>query len=118
MGLESRGWQTPGDLPGLMLRSDNGAQPCSNRFVQYLGSVGIRGQYTGYNAPDDNAFVERMIRTIREEEIWLNSWASWEEAHAAIEAYVRFYNQQRVHSALGYRTPKEFAAEMKSLKAA
>jgi transposase len=53
MGLESRDWQTRGDLPGLILRSDNGAQPCSKRFVEYLGSVGIQGQYTGYNAPDD-----------------------------------------------------------------
>ncbi len=118
MGLESRGGQTRGHLPGLILRSDNGAQPCSKRFVEYLGSVGIQGQYTGYNAPDDNAFVERVIRTIKEEEIWLNSYATWAEAHAAVEAYVRFYNEQRVHSALGYRTPKEFAAEMKSLKAA
>lgn len=48
--------------------------------------MGIRGQYTGDNAPDDNAFVERVIRTIKEEEIWLNSYATWTEAHAAVDA--------------------------------
>ena len=116
--LEYRGWQQKGDLDGLVLRSDNGAQPCSKRFAEYLGTVGIRGQYTGYNAPDDNAYVERVIRTIKEEEIWLNQYESWAEAHRAIDEYMRFYNEQRIHSALDYRTPKEFAQEPTSLKAA
>jgi putative transposase len=115
--LEYRGWRQKGDLDGLVLRSDNGAQPCSKRFAEYLGTVGIRGQYTGYNAPDDNAYVERVIRTIKEEEIWLNQYESWAEAHRAIEQYMRFYNEQRIHSALDYRTPKEFAQERTSLKA-
>lgn len=118
MALERRGWQQQGDLANLVLRSDNGAQPCSKRFVEYLASVGIRGQYTGYNAPDDNAFVERVIRTIKEEEVWLNQYESWAEAHQAIDAYVRFYNEERIHSALDYRTPMEFAQEQASLKAA
>jgi putative transposase len=118
MGLEGRDWKQKGDLVGLVVRSDNGAQPCSKRFVEYLGSVGIRGQYTGYNAPDDNAYVERVIRTIKEEEIWLNQYESWAEAHQAIDAYLQFYNEERIHSALGYRTPKEFAQEQASLKAA
>ena len=117
-GLESRDWKQKGDLAGRVLRSDNGAQPCSKRFVEYLGAVGLRGQYTGYNAPDDNAYVERVIRTLKEEEIWLNQYESWAEAHAAIDAYVRFYNEQRIHSVLGYRTPQEFAQKQASLKAA
>lgn len=116
--LEYRGWRQKGDLDGLVLRSDNGAQPCSKRFGEYLGTVGIRGQYTGYNAPDDNAYVERVIRTIKEEEIWLNQYESWAEAHRAIDGYVRFYNEERIHSALAYRTPKEFAHEQASPKAA
>jgi putative transposase len=118
LGLERRGWKQKGDLEGLVLRSDNGAQPCSKRFVEYLGTAGIRGQYTGYSAPDDNAFVERVIRTIKEEEIWLNQYESWSEAHRAIDAYVRFYNEERIHSALGYRTPNEFAAAQETQKAA
>ena len=75
----------------LILRSDNGSQPCSKHFVEYLGTVGVTGQYTGYGAPDDNAFVERVIRTIKEEEIWVNSYDTWSEAHAAIESYVNYY---------------------------
>ena len=59
-----------------------------------------------------------MIRTLKEEEIWLNQYENWAEAHAAVDAYVRFYNEERIQSALGCRTPKEFAAEKVTPKAA
>jgi putative transposase len=110
MALEERGLAGQSWEGSLVLRSDNGAQPCSKRFVEYLGKMGIRGQYTGYDAPNDNAYVERVIRTLKEEEIWPNAYETWAEAHAAIEAYIQYYNQQRIHSALDYRTPDEFAA--------
>ena len=102
----------------IVLRSDNGSQPCSKAFIEYLGHVGIRGQYTGYNAPDDNAFVERIMRTLKEEEIWLNQYDSWPEAHEAIERFVTFYNEERIHSAIDYRTPVEEEARRMTLKAA
>lgn len=117
-GLETRRLNTKDACAGLTVRSDNGAQPCSKKFVEYLGACGVRGQYTGYNAPDDNAYVERVIRTIKEEEIWLNEYDMFSEAHAAIDEYVRFYNEERIHSSLGYRTPKEFAAAFVTLTAA
>ncbi len=71
MALEARGLMDKAACEelGLVLRSDNGSQPSSKRFVEFLAAHGIRGQYTGYNAPDDNAYVERVIRTIKEEEI-------------------------------------------------
>ena len=120
MALDSRGLleKTQAEAAGLVLRSDNGAQPCSKAFVAFLGRRGVRGQYTGYDAPDDNAYVERVIRTIKEEEIWLNQWDNWSEAHAAIGQYVAYYNQERIHSALDYRTPNEAAAAYLTLAAA
>jgi transposase InsO family protein len=62
--------------------------------------------------------VERVIRTLKEEEIWPTAYASWGEAQAAIEAYVAYYHPQRIHSALGYSTPDEFAATHFTLAAA
>jgi putative transposase len=103
---------------GLVLRSDNGAQPCSKAFVEFLSRRGVRGQYTGYDAPDDNAYVERVIRTIKEEEVWPNLWETWSEAHQAIADYIEYYNNERVHSALDYRTPTEAAAAYVTLAAA
>lgn len=118
MALEARGLADQKLEGSLTLRSDNGAQPCSKEFVERLSQYGLRGQYTGYDAPDDNAYVERVIRTLKEEEIWPNDYEEFGEAYAAIEAFVNYYNQQRVHSALDYRTPNEFATASLTLVAA
>ena len=118
IALETRGLTSRERCRSLTLRCDNGTQPCSKKFVEFLGTVGVRGQYTGYNAPDDNAFVERVIRTIKEEEIWLNLYDSVAEAHEAVEKYIDFYNQQRIHSALDYKTPNEINQIYITLKAA
>jgi len=118
MGLESERLTTKEACRKLTLRSDNGSQPCSKRFGEYLGKTGVQGQYTGYNAPDDNAYIERVIRTVKEEEIWPNVYDTLSEARAAIEAYVNYYNNERIHSALGYRTPSEVAAAYNTLAAA
>jgi len=118
MALEAEALTSKDLCKALVVRSDNGSQPCSKRFVEYLGRVGVRGEYTGYNAPDDNAYVERVIRTVKEEEIWPNLYDSLSEARSAIEDYVGYYNNERIHSALGYRTPNEFAAAHNTLAAA
>jgi len=118
LALESRGLVCKEACKDLVVRSDNGAQPCSKKFVEYLGSTGAKGQYTGYNAPDDNAYIERVIRTLKEEEIWPNAYDTLAEARTAIESYIRYYNNERIHSALGYQTPNEFAATHVTLVAA
>ncbi len=118
MALETRGLTSKESCRSLTLRCDNGTQPCSKKFVEFLGAMGVRGQHTGYNAPDDNAFVERVIRTIKEEEIWMNLYDSVAEAHEAVEKYIDFYNQQRIHSALDYKTPNEMNQNYIALKAA
>lgn len=118
MALESEGLMMKEACRKLTLRSDNGSQPSSKKFVEYLGKTGVHGQYTGYNAPDDNAYIERVIRTVKEEEIWPNLYDTFFEASAAIEAYVNYYNNERIHSALDYLTPNEFAAAYNTLAAA
>ena len=116
--IEQQGIDTKDAARALTLRSDNGSQPCSKAFVEYLGSTGVKGQYTGYNAPDDNAFVERVIRTIKEEEVWPNLWDTVSEAREAINNYMTYYNIERIHSALDYATPKEIADASVALNAA
>ena len=117
-GLGSSSLGSREKAKGLTLRSDNGSQPCSRKFVEFLRQHGVKGQYTGYNAPDDNAYVERVIRTIKEEEVWPNNWDTFLEAHEAVESYIRFYNNERLHSALGYITPANAAAKKLTLNAA
>ena len=53
----------------------------------------------------DNVFIERLWRSLRHEDIYLKGYADGCEAKAGIAAWVEFYNDQRLHQALGYRTP-------------
>ena len=55
----------------------------------------------------DNIFVERLWRTVKYEEVYLQAYANASEGRRALGTYFRFYNDQRPHQALGYRTPAE-----------
>ena len=60
----------------------------------------------------DNIFVERLWRTIKYEEVYLRAYESVREARAGIEAYMNFYNNERPHQALCYRTPAQVYHEV------
>ena len=55
----------------------------------------------------DNILLERLWRTVKYEEVYLKAYSGGREAKAGLDAYFRFYNNQRPHQALGYRTPAE-----------
>ncbi|NLZ52787.1 MAG: transposase, partial [Thermoanaerobacteraceae bacterium] len=58
--------------------------------------------------PEHNAHIERFFRTLKEEELYYNLYETYSEAITSIEAYIDFYNNHRIHSALGYVTPAEY----------
>jgi len=94
---------------GLNLVSDNGSQPTSVAFMKDTAELGINQIFCSYDNPRGNAETERVIRTIKEEVLWLNDFGSFEEAGATIAAWIaEDYNRLYVHSALGYRSPEEF----------
>jgi len=97
---------------GLKLISDNGSQPTSVSFMRDMRTLGIEQIFTSYDNPKGNADTERMIRTIKEEMIWLNEFSSLSEAREKIGHWIDVdYNQFYVHSGLGYRSPEEFEAQ-------
>ena len=55
----------------------------------------------------DNIFVERLWRSLKYEEVYLNAYASVAEAKAGISSWLGFYNEERQHQSLGYRTPRQ-----------
>ena len=59
----------------------------------------------------DNIFVERLWRSVKYEEVYLKAYQNVPEARAGIGAYLRFYNHERPHQALGYQTPQEIFEE-------
>jgi len=94
---------------GLNLISDNGSQPTSVAFMKETAELGINQIFCSYDNPKGNADTERVMRTIKEEVLWLNELGSFEEAWKTVGAWIRTdYNRQYVHSALGYRSPDEF----------
>lgn len=52
-------------------------------------------------------FIERLWRSVKYEEVYLRDYQDREEAEDQLRSYFRFYNQERVHQALGYATPEE-----------
>lgn len=95
----------------LKLISDNGSQPTSRSFIGDMATLEIEQIFTSYNNPKGNADTERMMRTVKEEVLWLNEFFSFDEAKKKIDAWLSIdYNKLYVHSALGYKSPEEFEA--------
>jgi transposase InsO family protein len=59
---------------GVHLMSDNGCQPTSVRFMSDCAVLGVKQTFTSYNNPKGNADTERIMRTIKEELLWLNEY--------------------------------------------
>ena len=87
--------------------TDQGSQFTSLEFTQVLQEHGVKISMDGKGRYTDNIFVERLWRTLKYEEVYLKAYANATEARREVGAYFRFYNDQRPHQALGYRTPAE-----------
>ena len=87
--------------------SDQGSQFTSPQYTQLLLSHDVRISMDSKGRALDNVFTERLWRTIKYEEVYLNDYQSPREARERLRKYLRFYNEQRVHQSLEYRTPAE-----------
>ena len=92
--------------PGIF-NTGQGSQFTSREFTQVVQDHGVRISMDGKGRYADNIFVERLWRTVKYEEVYLKAYADAKEARRELGAYFRFYNDQRPHQALGYRTPAE-----------
>ena len=93
---------------------DQGVQYFSRTYILTLMRHGIEISLARRGCPWENGYAERLIRTLKEEEVHLNDYEDITEAKARIDYFIgQVYNQKRPHSALGYLTPIEF--EQKNL---
>jgi putative transposase len=88
-----------------IFNSDQGAQFTSHAFTSRLQSAGIHISWDGRGRALDNVFVERLWRSVKWEEVYLHSYETVADAVQGLRRYFRFYNEERLHQALGYRTP-------------
>ena len=91
----------------LIFNSDQGCQFTSTDFTGILLDAGVCISMDGRGRCFDNIFTERLWRTIKYEEVYLKDYSDGFDAHTNIEAYLRFYNAERLHQALDYRTSEE-----------
>jgi len=102
---------------GLTVRSDNGLVFGSKLYRGLCREYGLSQEYITPYTPEENGLVERFIRSFKEECVWLNQFNSMEEAREAIGRWVQWYNTERPHQALNYKTPEEVSKEHEKLAA-
>ena len=91
-----------------IVNSDQGSQFTSQEWVQCVLEYGAQLSHTGCGRCIDNVRIERLWRSIKYENIHLRSYDSIRDLRAGIKDYLNFYNHQRPHQALGYKTPADF----------
>ena len=97
--------------PGLVHHSDRGWQYACNAYIAMLNRYGIEVSMSRSGNPYDNAYAESFMKTLKTEEVDGRRYHSLEEAASSIESFIEvFYNQERLHSKLGYLSPAEFEA--------
>ena len=93
------------------LITDNGCQPTSARFMKASHTLGIKQIFTSFNNPKGNADTERLMRTIKEDLVWVREWDSSFAFERAFKNWVEAYNSDFPHMSLGYQTPQQFAID-------
>ena len=88
-----------------VFNTDQGSQFTGTAFTGVLASNGITISMDGKGAWRDNVFVERLWRSVKYEEVYLHEYGSPKEARHGLTRYFDFYNHERLHQALDYRTP-------------
>lgn len=88
-----------------IFNSDQGSQFTSEKFTRELTAREIAISMDGRDRCMDNIFIERLWRSLKYEEVYLKNYASVIEAREGIQRYFRFYNEERLHQSLAYKTP-------------
>jgi putative transposase len=90
-----------------IFNTDQGPQFTSLDFTGLLEDTGIKVSMDGRGRVYDNIFIERLWRSVNYEEVYLHDYQTVPAARAQLSAYFEFYNTERPHEGLGYRTPQE-----------
>jgi putative transposase len=88
-----------------IFNSDQGSQFTSEQFTGILAQRGVAISMDGRGRCLDNIFIERLWRSLKYEEVYLRDYTRVPEARTGIANWFRFYNHQRFHQSLDYRTP-------------
>lgn len=88
-----------------IFNTDQGAQYTSIEFTKILMEAGIVISMDGRGRALDNVWIERLWRTVKQEEVYIRDYVDGRDAYHSLERYIGFYNNERPHSSLGYKSP-------------
>jgi putative transposase len=89
--------------------SDQGVQYAATAYVEMLIAAGAAISMASVGEPEENGYAERLMRTIKEEEVDLSEYEDFSDALRGLDRFLDdVYNRKRIHSSLGYLTPAEF----------
>lgn len=94
-----------------IFNTDQGTQFTSSDFTDVLIDSNIKISMDGKGRWADNIFIERLWRTVKYEDVYIRDYESMADAIRSLSSYFTFYNTQRPHQALGYKTPLDFYVE-------
>lgn len=97
-------------MPSLTIRVDNGPQYVSKDFKRSVQILGADLEFIYYHTPEQNGHIESFHKTLKKEYLWPHQFGNYQEAEVAIIQAFDDYNNRRIHSAIGYRTPSEFCS--------
>lgn len=99
--------------PGCIHHSDQGTQYTSLEYIRFLKENGFEISMSKKGTPTENAFIESFFKTLKYEEIFMRGYRTMEDVIKKLPTFIDdVYNQKRLHSSLGYKSPKEFEDEL------
>src|SRR5262249_48554197 len=108
--LSALDWALAQGQPEIF-NSDQGAQFTSAEFTRKLESRGIRISMDGRGRALDNVFVERLWRSVKYEDVYIKDYETVDDSMRNLKRYFKFYNRERPHQSLGYKTPEQVYKE-------
>lgn len=95
------------DFRPRIFNTDQGSQFTSKEFTGLLLDNDVKISMDSKGRAFDNIFIERLWRSVKYEEVYINAYETPKQAYIGLSNYFRFYNNERIHQSLGYKTPYE-----------
>lgn len=104
------------NVKGCIHHSDHGVQYLSATYMDRLKEMKMLPSMGEVGNSYDNAHAESLNKTIKNEEVWINEYDTFEQAYMGIKLFVQIYNEKRLHSSIGYVPPNEFEQQQINMR--
>lgn len=91
----------------VIFHTDRGGNYCSKTMNTYIESLNITHSYSRSHTPYDNSVIESFFASMKQEELYRTKYRSEKEFYNAVDKYIKFYNNERPHKKLKFKTPKQ-----------